>query len=210
MERLTTDAISRLHHVMITVGEMCTDRGYVVPKEWCPPTLELFTKRFVVEDKAINREAMTMITSRDSSDLIVYFNGEPAINTERVKQYVLDAQKQGSNSIILVIAGKVNAITKKYIDTQGKGENAVSMQLFEEDDLIVNITRHELVPKHVPLSDEEAQKVLAAFSLKASQLPRILSRDPIAQYFGMKKGQLFKITRKSETAGEYTTFRQVV
>lgn len=69
---------------------------------------------------------------------------------------------------------------------------------------------HVLSPKYEILSEEEKKKLLRRCKIKPYNLPRMLSGDPAAKSLGANVGDVLKITRRSETAGESTYYRLVV
>ncbi|KAG2464306.1 RPAB1 protein, partial [Polypterus senegalus] len=74
-----------------------------------------------------------------------------------------------------------------------------------------NITRAIIVVQMgmTPSAKQVLYRKLHNCKLKESQLPRIQAGDPVARYFGLKRGQVVKIIRPSETAGRYITYRLV-
>ena len=66
------------------------------------------------------------------------------------------------------------------------------------------------MPRHVLLSDDEKTALLTRYHLRDAQLPRMRVIDPVARYFGARRGQVMKIVRPSPTAGRYVTYRLVL
>ncbi len=74
-----------------------------------------------------------------------------------------------------------------------------------------NILKHELVPEHIIVKDEEEIKELMnKYNIIPEQLPKILKSDPAAKAIDAKEGDIIKIIRKSPTAGVSVYYRIVV
>ncbi|MEM2634488.1 MAG: DNA-directed RNA polymerase subunit H, partial [Nitrososphaerales archaeon] len=54
------------------------------------------------------------------------------------------------------------------------------------------------------------EQVLKKYNAKPEQFPYILDTDPVVRELGAKPGDLIKIIRKSQTAGETVYYRYVV
>ncbi|XP_065024737.1 DNA-directed RNA polymerase V subunit 5A-like isoform X2 [Musa acuminata AAA Group] len=77
-------------------------------------------------------------------------------------------------------------------------------------ELLVNITKHVLKPRHVLLAAEEKEKLIAKYNVEDIQLPRMLKSDAVARYYGFEKGQVVKVTYNGELTGHHETYRCIV
>jgi DNA-directed RNA polymerase I, II, and III subunit RPABC1 len=133
----------------------------------------------------------------------VDFRDETTLGTAPVKTFISYIHEHHFYTGILVNSGNVTTNAYKLIPPA----LPAIIEIFQEADLLVNITRHELVPTHLLLSKIEKKELLERYRLKETQLPRIQVNDPVAKYLGLRRGQVVKIVRRSETAGRYASYR---
>lgn len=200
----------KLWRVHKTVHQLVHDRGYVVSQSELDLSLQDFASTFAPSGSILDRSALNFIVQHraDPQDrLFVFFPEEASVGVKPVRNYLEKMNEHGVFRCIVVVrqsmtpsAAKVMAaMAPKYV-----------MEQFAEAELIVNITEHKLVPTHVLLSEEDKKALLSRYRLKETQLPRILVTDPVARYYGLRRGQVVKILRPSETAGRYVTYRLAI
>jgi DNA-directed RNA polymerase I, II, and III subunit RPABC1 len=108
-----------------------------------------------------SRETLTLLHRKkeDLSDQIfVFFPDEVKVGVKTIRGY-LEKMKQGSvQRAIIVVQQGLSAFAK-----QALGEMAPKFKLeqFIETELLVNITEHVLVPKHIKMTKEEKAELLA-------------------------------------------------
>jgi DNA-directed RNA polymerase subunit H len=68
---------------------------------------------------------------------------------------------------------------------------------------------HQLVPKHTILKESEREELLNKYGITMQQLPKIVLSDPVVMALNGKIGEVIKIIRKSQTAGESIYYRVV-
>jgi DNA-directed RNA polymerase subunit H (RpoH/RPB5) len=76
--------------------------------------------------------------------------------------------------------------------------------------VVIDITKHKLVLKHIKLSETEIKSLLEEYRLTTRvQLPMMLRDDPISHYMDLHIGDVCKIIHDSPTSGVYCSFRVV-
>jgi len=184
---------------------MLHDRGYIVSQAELDLTKEEFKAKY---SEAPSRESMSIVKRNkdDPTDQIcVFFPDERKVGMKSIATYVEKMKETGINRAIIVVQDSMTAFAKRAVSEMP----LYHMEQVLETELLINITQHQLVPKHVVLSPEEKKDLLERYKLRDTQLPRMQVTDPIARYYGMRRGTVVKIIRPSETAGKYITYRLV-
>lgn len=70
------------------------------------------------------------------------------------------------------------------------------IEIFRWQELQFDVTEHYLVPKHRLVTGNEKDAKLDQLHISPSELPTLLTSDPISRYFGAQNGDLFIITRR--------------
>jgi len=216
----------RLWRVYRTVRQMLDDRGYEMLEEERDISLEDFRAQFADPtsglpdrkkmsfslrplDSYVDKFRKPQIEGRppppepEIGNVYVDFAGDAQMGIKQLRQFIQLIDQQNFFTGILVTAQHVSTSAQKIASTILPKQ----LEIFHEGDLLINITKHELVPPHTLLSESEKRELLDRYRLKETQLPRIQHVDPVAKYMGLRKGQVIKIVRKSATAGRYASYR---
>ncbi len=73
----------------------------------------------------------------------------------------------------------------------------------------INIQDHKLVPKHEIMTEDEISEEFSDVDYDFKDLPKIKANDPVVEAIGAQPGNVLRITRESQTAGEFITYRIV-
>jgi DNA-directed RNA polymerase I, II, and III subunit RPABC1 len=111
-----------------------------------------------------------------------------------------------TDKLILIIKPKPNSTILKII----KEKEYRFVEIFWLNNVVFNITKHVLVPKHIKITEEEIKLVMEKHYIVTKSIFPVMNRDdPIARYLNLSSGDVCKIIRKSPTSGEYISYRVV-
>lgn len=207
MDAATDRETSRLWRIYKTIYQMLHDRGYAITQSELDLSLSDFTARF---GRVIDRKSLDiLVQKRDdpSCHLFVFFPEDASVGVKPIRTIVEKMVQQSVFRAIIVIKAGITPSASKICQTMAP---KYLLEQFAEAELVVNITEHKLVPSHQLMSEQEKKDLLKRYHLKEAHLPRIQLNDPVARYYGLRRGQVVKIVRPSETAGRYVTYRIVM
>lgn len=190
----------RLFKVRTTVLEMIEDRSIRIPVI----DKNLTAEQFTVQYQANNIDIYIHDEETDKKVYVHFYNSDKSFGKKSMSDLMINITEKYQDDnilVILILKDKENNMVTKELQKPAYK----NVEVFLQQSLVFNITKHELVPEHRILTEEEEKSI--GFNKK--ELPIILKSDPVAKYYGMKPGQVCKIKRISLISG-FTYYYRVV
>ena len=140
-----------------------------------------------------------------------------SITRQKLDKYFDDIEDENSENtevivmMIIPVADAHHSVAlKQYIKLKESGEKRnLRVSFFSVDTMVVNPTKHVLVPKHEIVPQEQHKDLMDSMYITAkSKFPEIKFHvDPQARCIGAVPGDIIKITRSSPSAGESIIYR---
>jgi DNA-directed RNA polymerase I, II, and III subunit RPABC1 len=188
----------------ITCREMVIERGYTIPLTLMKAENNDFYTLYQNIDAPAGCNNYDILGTKGDKRVLVKFTlDKEVVNRQDIitfRNTINDTYGEDTN-VIYVVKVKPNTFVYKEIKEQD--------EIFLMSELVFNRTKHRLVPKHVLMTEVEKRDVLSTYDCRDTQIPRMVTTDYIARYFGAKAGDMFKIFRPSPSSGMYITYRVV-
>jgi DNA-directed RNA polymerase subunit H (RpoH/RPB5) len=161
--------------VFTTLCEMMTDRGYILDGE----PEELFEEKYYFTNPITEEK------------ILVICNINKKVGKQDIRNIFIILESDDISHCIIIVDGQLTPDANKAINMSQQ-----RIEVFTTDNLVFNVTKHILVPEHIPLNEQEKKDLLTRYHIKENQIPRMLSSDPVAMYYGLLQGTVVKIIRE--------------
>lgn len=157
---------------------------------YIPILNEIYTTRKykIIDNNYSFKYLLHCLTDVYNNKIFTLANFNDKITVNIIKECIAFLTENCSNHCIIIHNDNITPIVKKIINN-----SQIQIDLFSEEELGYNVTKHVLVPKHELCTDCE-YKSLENY---ISKIPYISVFDPVIKFHGFKKGQVVKITRKN-------------
>lgn len=138
---------------------------------------------------------------------LVYLSNEKKVGIRTIRLLLGHMEEGQYEAALCVFISPPTPFAKRELVALQQETPARWVELFFTAELRIDITQHQLVPRHVLLSTEEAEAVLKQYKASHQHIPKILLTDPMARYLGLRQGQMVRVERKMGNQGQLPMYR---
>ena len=166
------------------------------------PPVDLFD--VIISEIEAPKKALVWYTPQQNRDI-------PVDDLREMISYITedDGSVRAYHEIVVISSGRMSSKMTQQLEILEQ----LNVQHFTYQELSYDPTYHFLAAPHIRLSTKEAKAFLARTRIQPSQLPTILSSDPIVKYHGWAVNSIVRIQRTSVigmAAPESVFYRRIV
>ena len=178
--------ITNFRTIYYNTLEMLVDRKYDMEKY-------LKNKKLIeITDEELIQNTRIIVNSDKEDDKVhVYFFTEK-MGVNEIKTLFEELKNDKVTHFMFITKNKLTSYAVKEMK---KYEKIMYVETFYTDQMLFNITKHVLVPKHELLTPEENKLFIQKIGKK---IPHIKKNDKVCRYYNGKIDQIFRIYRKNE------------
>lgn len=188
--RMTTTSLLDYWKSRENVLQMLTDRKYNVKNvKPMAKNFAAFEEMYKDSDDA----TMSEVINFDTKEAKIRWHNSK-IGAPVVNNYYKEMEEKKYTHVI-IICDSITSHAKNAI--RNVKIQGFDLETIKFSETLYNPTKNVYVPKHELLTSAERAELLEKYAVKPEQNPQMLSSDVIARYFHARKGDAFRITRKS-------------
>lgn len=185
------DSEKVVQNICQTCCEMLNDRHFIIDKNYRDISdMNKIRERLSKQIMFIARRIIDESSVVPHSKVLVFFCSEPNVRvaTARIIKSKLDKHK--SKHGIIVYPEKITHQCRTTFD------KSYCIEYFKAIELVVNKSRHQLIPKHEMMTEEEVSEFMSKHKIRSkNEMPKIHVTDWMVRYFNAPVGSCIKITR---------------
>ena len=150
---MSAGAGQRIYRVRRTVLQMLRDRGYMVDQADVDQSEEDF---FEKHSTSPQRDGLTLLVQKrddPTENIFVFWPADPKVGVKPIKRYMERMNEEDVKRAILVVQQNLTAFARQAL-SEIQSSEGLTIEQFQESELLVNITEHVLVPQHMVLTKE--------------------------------------------------------
>lgn len=182
--------------ILNTTVEMLGDRGYTVS-----------TTLAEMKQNIASGAPTAQGVNDDGDECFLFVDKEERTGVKTVRTLM---EERPRGRFVVVSADGPTPFTRREFTRREGTDGPLRVQFFRAKELVHNVTRHAIVPKHEAVPATEVEGIKRQFCILDGQWPIILTTDPVVRWYAWAPDTIVRIHRRGLTQDKHTFYRRVV